>query len=144
MRFGHGELHLFLLALLAQRPMHGYELMAELSSRLGRRYRASPGSIYPALQALETEGLIAAEEDGDRRVYQLTGEGALAYTKRAHRIAAMEARLGIKVATGLDGVLARFSRRVRTAAQTVEEERIERVLDAAAAEIEGLAERGSA
>jgi DNA-binding PadR family transcriptional regulator len=144
MRFGHGELHLFLLALLSQRPMHGYELMAELQSRLGRRYRASPGSIYPALQALEAEGLIAAQDDGDRRVYQLTTDGAKAYTKRAPRIASMEARLGIKVATGLDAVLARFSRRVWAAAQTVDEGRIERVLDAAAAEIEGLAEGGSA
>lgn len=142
MRFGHGELHLVLLALLAQRPMHGYELMGEMRTRLGRRYRASPGSIYPALQALEEEGLIAARQDGDRRVYELTGEGASAYTKRAPRIAAMEQRLGVRISSGLDMILARFAGRVWAVAPSIEEERIEAVLERAATEIEGLANGG--
>jgi DNA-binding PadR family transcriptional regulator len=131
-----------LLALLSQRPMHGYELMAELTERLAHRYRASPGSIYPALQALESEGLIAAQSDGDRRVYELTGEGARAYVKRASRIAAMEARLGIRIASGLDMVLARLARRIWAVAPRVEEKDIERVLEQAALEIESMAEEG--
>jgi DNA-binding PadR family transcriptional regulator len=144
MRFGHGELHLMLLALLSQRPMHGYELMSELEARLGPRYRASPGSIYPALQALEAEGLIAATDDGERRVYDLTGEGAHAFTKRAARIARLELRLGIKIAGGLDLLLARFSQRVWESASKVDEQKIERVLDRAAADIETMAqEEGS-
>jgi DNA-binding PadR family transcriptional regulator len=142
LRFGHGELHLVLLALLAQRPMHGYELMGEVRTRVGRRYRASPGSIYPALQALEGEGLIVARDDGDRRVYELTADGVEAYTKRAARIAAMEQRLGIRIATGLDAVLARFAGRVWAAAPSVDEGRIEAVLDRAATEIESLANGG--
>ena len=139
MRFGHGELHLFVMALLAQRPMHGYELMSEMQKRLGRRYKASPGSIYPALQALESEGLISATDDGDRRVYELTAEGADACTKRAPRIAAMEERLGISIASGLDVVLARLTLQVFAAAPRVEQERIERVLEAASMEIEAMA-----
>lgn len=120
--------------------MHGYQLMGELTERFGQRYRPSPGSIYPALQSLQTEGLIAAHEDGDRRVFELTGEGATAYVRRADRMAALEARLGIRIATGLDVVLARLGRRVWAAAPKVDEDRIERILDAAAAEIESLAE----
>jgi DNA-binding PadR family transcriptional regulator len=131
-----------LLALLSRQPMHGYELMAELESRLGRRYKASPGSIYPALTSLENEGLIEAKTDGDRKVFELTGEGARAFTRRADRIAAMEARLGIKIASGLDVVLARLGRRVWSSAPFVDEARIEQVLDRAAEEIEGLAQQG--
>ncbi len=123
--------------------MHGYELMAELSGLLGRRYRASPGSVYPALAALESEGLISSNEVGDRRVYELSAEGTAAVTARANRIAAMERRLGIKVASGLDAVLARFGRRVAPYAGVVGEEQIEQVLDRAAEEIERLnANRG--
>ena len=55
--FRSGELHLVLLALIGERPQHGYELMADLTARFGPGYRASPGSIYPALTALEAEGL---------------------------------------------------------------------------------------
>jgi DNA-binding PadR family transcriptional regulator len=131
-----------LLALLSRQPMHGYELMAELQSRLGRRYKASPGSIYPALSSLESEGLIEAKTDGDRRVYELTGEGARAFTRRADRIAAMEARLGLRIASGLDMVLARLGQRVWAAAPYVEEARIEDVLEQAARDIEGLADQG--
>jgi DNA-binding PadR family transcriptional regulator len=140
MRFIPGELHLCILALLSSRPMHGYELMGELQNRLGPRYKASPGSIYPALSALETEGLIEATEEGERRVYELTADGAQAYVRRAQRVAAMEARLGIKIANGLDVVLARLARRVWAVAPKVEETQIEHVLEDAAARIESMAE----
>ncbi len=143
MRFISGELHLCILALLTARPMHGYELMAELQARFGRRYRASPGSIYPALVALESEGLIAATEDGDRRVYELTAEGTAAYAKRAPRIAAMESRLGVRIASGLDVALARLGRRVWAAAPKADEERIERILEKAGDDIDRLSEEGS-
>lgn len=142
MRFGHGELHLFLLALLAQRPMHGYELMAEMQARLGRRYRASPGSIYPALQAMEAEGLIEARPDGDRRVYAVTDEGHGALTTRASRLAALESRLGVQVSTGVDALCARLTARVTTAAaRGADPSAIEPILEDAAARIEELTTR---
>jgi DNA-binding PadR family transcriptional regulator len=137
MRFGHGELHLVMLALLAQRPMHGYELMGELARRV-HRYRPSPGSIYPAMQALQNEGLIAARTDDDPRVYELTAEGEAALARRMPRLAALEARLGVRFADGLDVTLARFGERVRAAAATVELARIEDVLGRAASEIEAM------
>jgi DNA-binding PadR family transcriptional regulator len=73
--FGPGELRLALLALLADGPRHGYELMRELESRSGGLYRASAGSVYPTLQQLEDEGLARSEPQDGRRVYRLTPEG---------------------------------------------------------------------
>jgi DNA-binding PadR family transcriptional regulator len=63
------------LALLAERPMHGYEMITELEARTGGIWRPSPGSIYPTLQLLEDEGLIVSEESGGRRRFTLTDTG---------------------------------------------------------------------
>lgn len=49
------------LRLLAERPMHGYEIITELENRTGGVWRPSPGSVYPTLQMLEDEGLIVRE-----------------------------------------------------------------------------------
>jgi DNA-binding PadR family transcriptional regulator len=63
------------LALLAERPMHGYEMIGELESRTGGIWRPSPGSIYPTLQLLEDEGLIVAETDDGRKRFALNEAG---------------------------------------------------------------------
>jgi DNA-binding PadR family transcriptional regulator len=63
------------LALLAERPMHGYEMIGELERRTGGIWRPSPGSIYPTLQLLEDEGLIVAETDGGRKRFALSEAG---------------------------------------------------------------------
>jgi DNA-binding PadR family transcriptional regulator len=64
-----------ILALLVERPMHGYEMMQELEARTDGVWRPSAGSIYPTLQMLEDEGLVRSEEIGDRRRYSLTDAG---------------------------------------------------------------------
>jgi DNA-binding PadR family transcriptional regulator len=66
-----------ILALLFERPMHGYEIIRELDSRTNGIWRPSPGSVYPTLQLLEDEGLIEAEtvEGGSRKSYKLTEDG---------------------------------------------------------------------
>jgi DNA-binding PadR family transcriptional regulator len=64
-----------ILALLLERPMHGYEMMQELESRTDGVWRPSAGSIYPTLQLLEDEGLVRSEDVGDRRRYSLTDAG---------------------------------------------------------------------
>ncbi|HEY0000599.1 MAG TPA: PadR family transcriptional regulator [Actinoplanes sp.] len=64
-----------LLALLVERPMHGYEMIQELDSRTNGIWRPSPGSVYPTLQLLEDEGLIEQEADGGRKSYRLTEAG---------------------------------------------------------------------
>jgi DNA-binding PadR family transcriptional regulator len=73
--FENGELRLAILSLLDEGPKHGYQLMKEMGERSGGLYRASAGSVYPALQQLEDETLIISERDQGRRVYQLTPLG---------------------------------------------------------------------
>ena len=73
--FRSGELHLVLLALLGSRPQHGYELLSELAARFGPAYQPSPGSVYPALSALEAEGLLLAEDDGGGTLPALNRKG---------------------------------------------------------------------
>lgn len=74
--FESGEVRIALLSLLAERPMHGYELMKEMESRSGGTYKASAGTIYPNLQMLEDQGLIQAEtNDAGKKVFSVTDEG---------------------------------------------------------------------
>jgi DNA-binding PadR family transcriptional regulator len=73
--FGHGQLRLYLLGLLAERPMHGYELIQELSDRFGGTYAPSAGTVYPRLARLAEEGLIVARSDGRRTVHEITDAG---------------------------------------------------------------------
>jgi DNA-binding PadR family transcriptional regulator len=72
-----------LLALLLERPMHGYEMIQELESRTGGIWRPSPGSVYPTLQLLEDEGLIEAEATGGRKRFTLTEAGRVEATTAA-------------------------------------------------------------
>ena len=74
-RRGRANVRTALLALLAERPMHGYEMITELESRTGGIWRPSPGSVYPTLQLLEAEGLITSEESGGRKRFTLTDAG---------------------------------------------------------------------
>jgi len=67
-KVGRGDVRAAILVLLAEEPMHGYQVIQELAERSGGVWRPSPGSIYPTLQLLEDEGLIrGTEEDGKRR-----------------------------------------------------------------------------
>lgn len=77
--FAHGELRLYLLALLVEGARHGYELMTELAERFGGTYRPSAGTIYPRLARLEEEGLVrrvpADGATGRKAPYELTPAG---------------------------------------------------------------------
>ena len=74
-RGGRPNVRSAVLALLLERPMHGYEMIQELESRTGGIWRPSPGSIYPTLQLLEDEGLIEVTAEGGRKSYRLTDTG---------------------------------------------------------------------
>ncbi len=74
-RVRRGDVRSAILALLDDRPMHGYEMITELDERTGGRWRPSAGSIYPTLQLLEDEGLVTAEEVDGKRVFSLTEAG---------------------------------------------------------------------
>jgi DNA-binding PadR family transcriptional regulator len=68
------------LALLAEQPMHGYQVMQELAERSGGRWHPSAGSVYPTLQQLEDEGLVTVEDRDGRRTFALTDAGRTAAT----------------------------------------------------------------
>lgn len=142
--FRHGELPLVLLALVAEHPKHGYEIMAELARLFGPSYRASPGSIYPAIEALEAEGLIEGEALAGKKVYRSTAAGDDALQARSELLAALELRTGVRLARGasLEPLLARFKARVAPLSGRVDVDAVTAVLERAATEIERLNGKG--
>jgi len=70
------------LALLGEQPMHGYEMIKEIEERSGGYWRPSAGSIYPTLQLLEEQGLIAGEETEGKRLFKLTDDGRKVVAER--------------------------------------------------------------
>ena len=74
-RAGRGEVRSAVLALLAERPMHGYQIIREIEERSGGSWKPSAGSVYPTLQLLADEGFISAEESNGRKIYSLTEAG---------------------------------------------------------------------
>ncbi|MBD5786322.1 helix-turn-helix transcriptional regulator [Cellulosimicrobium terreum] len=88
--FAHGQLRLYLLALLAAGPKHGYELMTELSERFDGTYRPSAGTIYPRLARLEEDGLVRRSDDGRKATYELTPAGRAEFEARRDDVFALE------------------------------------------------------
>lgn len=76
-RARRGAVGAAVLTVLAEGPMHGYELITTLEERSGGRWKPSPGSIYPALHKLEHRGFITSEEaeSGSKRRFELTTAG---------------------------------------------------------------------
>jgi len=73
--FDHGELRVVILALIAERPRHGYEIIKEIEDRLGGSYAPSPGVVYPTLTMLEELGSATVEERGGKKLYTITPQG---------------------------------------------------------------------
>lgn len=74
-RVGRGDVRSAVLALLLEKPMHGYQIINEIETRSGGEWKPSAGSVYPTLQLLSDEGLISAEESNGRKTYSLTDAG---------------------------------------------------------------------
>ena len=83
--FDHGELRFVVLALVAERPRHGYEIIKEIEDRTAGTYSPSPGVIYPTLTMLEEIGHATVTESGGRKLYAITPDGiaSLAANKAA-------------------------------------------------------------
>ena len=88
--FAHGHLRLYLLSLLADEPMHGYELILALEERFGGTYTPSAGTIYPRLAKLEEDGLVAKTQDGRKSVYNITDAGRAELAAREHELDSIE------------------------------------------------------
>ncbi len=73
--FAHGQMRLYLLALLNEGPRHGYEIIQSLEERFNGLYSPSAGTVYPRLAKLEEEGLVERTEDGRKGTYRITDAG---------------------------------------------------------------------
>ena len=146
--FDGGELRLVILALLAEKPRHGYEIIKELGERVGGGYSPSPGVVYPTLTLLEEMGYARAEqEQAGRKLYSVTSEGEKVLGDNKAEIDAIFARFGdsdegrfagfISVKRAMLNLRATLRLRLRGRAATPDEiEAIVDALDAAAKTIE--------
>jgi DNA-binding PadR family transcriptional regulator len=77
-----GDVRAAILVLLAERPMHGYEMIQQIAERSNGIWKPSPGSVYPTLQLLNDEGLITeGQTDGSKKLFELTDDGRAAAEK---------------------------------------------------------------
>lgn len=101
-RARRGDIKYFILEALAERPMHGYDVMRVLEERHGGAYRPSPGSVYPTLQMLEDGGFVTSEQAEGKRVYTITDAGRQLLAGRTSQESSedsgREARVDLRVA----------------------------------------------
>ncbi|MFC0627897.1 PadR family transcriptional regulator [Kribbella deserti] len=83
-----GDVRAAILAVLAEQPMNGYQIIQEVAERSGGAWKPSPGSIYPTLQQLEDEGLVTADAGPGRRTFTLTDEGRAYVAEHADEVRA--------------------------------------------------------
>jgi DNA-binding PadR family transcriptional regulator len=112
--FGHGHLRLYLLRLLVDRPMHGYEIIQALTDQSGGTYQPSAGTIYPRLAKLEEEGLVTKEADGRKTIYAITDAGRAELEVREPELAGIESEFTDSVRRLADEVRASVSEAMRT------------------------------
>jgi len=98
---GRGDVRTAILFLLAEGPMHGYQVIQELTERSGGMWQPSPGSVYPTLQQLEDEGMVRSAEDEGRRVFSLTDEGRAEVERRAEEPRPWEMRADAEPFAGI-------------------------------------------
>ena len=145
--FDYGELRSLALAMIAEQPRHGYELMKAIEERMGGSYSPSPGVMYPTLSWLEDMGYVAVEPvEAGRKRYRITAEGEAFLAANRAAVDELLARVG--PAGGLGGVpapvvrgmenlkLALRLRLQRGALDTGAAEAIAAALDAAAQVVE--------
>lgn len=112
--FAHGHLRLYLLRLLADQPMHGYDIIQALADQSGGTYAPSAGTIYPRLGKLEEEGLVTKEADGRKTVYAITDAGRAELTAREPELDGIESEFTDSVRRLADEVRASVTDAMRT------------------------------
>lgn len=100
--FHHGALRLVVLALIAESPRHGYEIIKAIEERLAGSYSPSPGVIYPTLTLLQEIGHVTVEEHEDKKRYSITDEGRKHLVENQAAVDAAMARMR-EVSTRLGG-----------------------------------------
>jgi DNA-binding PadR family transcriptional regulator len=137
--FDAGELRLVILALVAEKPRHGYEIIKELGERVGGDYSPSPGVVYPTLTMLEEMGYASASQDqAGRKLYALTPEGEKTLADNKAQVDAIFERFGDRDEAGARGMGSvvrammnlRAATRLRLRGQAATPEQIQAIVDA--------------
>jgi DNA-binding PadR family transcriptional regulator len=102
--FDYGELRLLILAMIAEQPRHGYELIKVIEERFGGSYTPSPGVIYPTLSWLDDMGYAVVEGEAGRKLYRITAEGEAFLTANRAAVDELLARMGPDNASGATNV----------------------------------------
>lgn len=149
--FDRGDLRYMVLQLLADRPMHGYEVMQALGKQAGGWYTPSAGSVYPVLQLLQDQGHVTSEERDGKRVYSITESGRAFLDENRDRVEDVFDRVS-GIADRYTGsemkdltrsfirfAQVSFEEAIRRAGDTEEVERLQEILDRATREMEAAA-----
>ena len=115
-RIRRGDVRAAILLLVEEEPRNGYQIMQELESRSGGVWRPSPGSVYPALQLLEDEGLLKSEARDGGNVFELTDSGKTHVEENRERFGSPWQQAGAGVPEGvreLGGLMAQVGIAVR-------------------------------
>lgn len=86
-RVRRGDVRVAILAVLADEPLNGYQVIGQIAERSGGAWRPSPGSVYPTISQLEDEGLIESDDERGRRTLRLTEEGRTYLADHADEVA---------------------------------------------------------
>jgi DNA-binding PadR family transcriptional regulator len=138
--FDGGELRLVILALVAEKPRHGYDIIKELGERVGGDYSPSPGVVYPTLTMLEEMGYARPTQDEQgRKLYMATPEGEKALADNKAQVEAIFARFGdredAEAHGGVNSVIRammnlRAATRLRLRSRSATPEQIQAIVDA--------------
>jgi DNA-binding PadR family transcriptional regulator len=102
--FGQGDLRLLLLALIADKPSHGYDLIRTIEAKFGGTYAPSAGAVYPTLTLLEEQELVeSAAEAGGKKSYSATLAGRQFLAENSEQVKALMARIDIMAASKSGG-----------------------------------------
>jgi DNA-binding PadR family transcriptional regulator len=104
-----GDLRLIALALIAEQPRHGYEIIKVLEEKTAGWYSPSPGIVYPTLTFLEEAGYVTAQAEGAKKLYAITDEGRAYLDQNRDFVDAVLERL-TALGSKIERVRRRFSR----------------------------------
>jgi DNA-binding PadR family transcriptional regulator len=123
-----GDIRTAVLAVLAEQPRHGYEVIQALEEKTDHAWRPSPGSIYPMLQMLEDEGLARSSERDGKRVYELTDAGRAEAAERIQDAGGPPWAEGNQQAGSLRGAVMQLHQAARQVGGAGSPEQVERAV----------------
>ena len=93
--FAPGDLKLLLLALIAEQPCHGYDMIRQIEGMFDGAYSPSPGVIYPTLTFLEESELVTGDASAGKKHYTVTAAGQVAVAEQAVALAGVRTRIDV-------------------------------------------------